>query len=793
MMQENGSDKYIKAAYDLSSNVVFFPVRHHSPACAFHLKKAIEAYAPEIILIEGPEGGNAVKAYIDDEETKAPICIYYSYSDSKALIDDSKGKYMCYYPFLDFSPELVALREGRKRKITAEFIDLSYAEMLINSKKAGEAKNNKNTYNDDYMMERSAFIKALCEKESCRSYNELWEKLFEIDGINISTEKFIENMIVSCFLSRVGYDEQLLLEEGCIARETYMAMNIRKAMKEYKRILVVTGGFHSAALMGLIKEEKELKLHKIPEEDEGIYAMAYSFEESDQLNGYASGMPYPNFYQKVWDNLNCKVDKPYEKTVLDFIVRCGGAIRKKEGGLSTADEIEAFSMALGLKNIREKRECGVYELQDGIRSSFVKGELDLASEVTLNQLKKILTGRKIGSLCAGAEVPPIVKDFKKICEYYKLKPSTVKAEVALFIYKNKRQSEESNFFHRMKFLNTNFAILEKGPDFANRKNTNLVRELWNYKWDSRVESSLIELSVYGGTVKEAAASILKKEFEKNKNSAEGASLLLIEAFNMGLEESFKNLSAEIEAIISKDGMFSSVVNCCFNLNFLYNSEELIKDKRDDKAVEFLNQAYNKAVYLMNDTSSVGSEEENKIISNFKDIYNLINKKYLNLDREILQEALEDLIAKKDCNSSVEGAALGILYGINKIDIQKLTSKAEEYLFGTGDKLLKSASFLKGLFSTAKDVLLTKQELLKGLDNVIKNLGEEEFLSIIPDLKLSFTYFNPQEVSLIAASVADFYNYSKEELMTPADITESDIRLAQELDAFAKEYIKSWYF
>ncbi len=33
--------------YDLDSPVLYFPVRHHSPACAYHLKQAMDAYHPD--------------------------------------------------------------------------------------------------------------------------------------------------------------------------------------------------------------------------------------------------------------------------------------------------------------------------------------------------------------------------------------------------------------------------------------------------------------------------------------------------------------------------------------------------------------------------------------------------------------------------------------------------------------------------------------------------------------------------------------------------------------------------
>lgn len=52
-------DELFKKSYDLSSNFILFPVRHHSPVCSFHLEKVIEEYQPEAILIEGPKNAGA--------------------------------------------------------------------------------------------------------------------------------------------------------------------------------------------------------------------------------------------------------------------------------------------------------------------------------------------------------------------------------------------------------------------------------------------------------------------------------------------------------------------------------------------------------------------------------------------------------------------------------------------------------------------------------------------------------------------------------------------------------------
>ena len=117
--------------YGKEHGVLYFPIRHHSPACSFHLKKAVSDYQPDLILIEGPENADPLIPVLLHEDTKPPLALYYAYRDRDGLVTEKKGDYKCYYPFLDCSPELTALREAKSLGIPARFVDLSYGEILI--------------------------------------------------------------------------------------------------------------------------------------------------------------------------------------------------------------------------------------------------------------------------------------------------------------------------------------------------------------------------------------------------------------------------------------------------------------------------------------------------------------------------------------------------------------------------------------------------------------------------------------------------------------------------------------
>lgn len=110
----------------------------------------------------------------------------------------------------------------------------------------------KNNYNDDYLLARSRYIRLLCEKAGLRNFDELWEKYFELNGLYEDTDAFISHMLTYCRLSRESTPQEELAAEGCLKREVYMAWKIQEAAKQYKRILVVTGGFHTPGLMELL-------------------------------------------------------------------------------------------------------------------------------------------------------------------------------------------------------------------------------------------------------------------------------------------------------------------------------------------------------------------------------------------------------------------------------------------------------------------------------------------------------------------------------------------------------------
>lgn len=800
---DQGVEIPLELLYNVEHSVLYFPVRHHSPACSFHLEKAAEDYKPDLILIEGPENAGNLISVLLHEDTKPPLALYYAYRDRAGLVTEKKGDYKCYYPFLDCSPELTALRQAKDNGIPARFIDLSYGEILIGtaSGKGIRREGNKQTYNDDYLLSRSRYLALLCEKTGLRDFEELWEKYFEIQGLTEATADFVRQMLTYCILSRKNTPEEELEEDGTILRERYMAKQIAEASKTYKKILVVTGGFHSCGLWELLSKEqdgtyaftgKPVKLHKEADGQQEVYPMAYSMEAADALNGYASGMQSPGFYQRVWKNLKEQETAAgaYEDAVLHFLASSGRQARRKEESVSSYDEICAFSMARGLAALRGKREPGLYELKDSVRSSFVKGELNLSTDGALRVLKELVTGTQVGRLCKDAARPPLLSDFEEQCRSFGLKlHSTLEQTVTLEIFKKEKHLRMSRFFYQAEFLDCSFAKRKKGADLVKRQDQNRIREIWTYKWSEQVTAALIDASISGGTCEEAARSLLKSRFGESTGCREAAELL-VKGFLMGLSEEQAEMSVHLAEVLAADGDFFSLTKGFSHMLMLLELQDLYQVRDALHLDQVTEQCFQKIIQLLPSMGQVGEERQQECMESLRLLYQAAGRNNANERKPVLMEALKGLLGRGSVNPGVEGTVLGLLYGYEGGFGRQITETARGYIQGSGEMLSKSAAFLRGLFFTARDFVFVSGEFLNLIDELLGRLSGEEFLRLLPELRMAFGYFTPLETDRIAGRAAALHGRKKRELLTGRRVSPEEFAYGEALDAYAGERILS---
>ncbi|MEU6058840.1 DUF5682 family protein [Streptomyces sp. NPDC047097] len=100
-------------------------VRHHAPSLAAALPALLDAAAPDVLLVELPAEFQPWLGWLAHEETEAPVAL--AAVPAGGPHPDGERQ-PAFYPFADFSPELVALRWAARHGIPAVACDLPLAD-----------------------------------------------------------------------------------------------------------------------------------------------------------------------------------------------------------------------------------------------------------------------------------------------------------------------------------------------------------------------------------------------------------------------------------------------------------------------------------------------------------------------------------------------------------------------------------------------------------------------------------------------------------------------------------------
>ncbi|WP_367056899.1 DUF5682 family protein [Paenibacillus kandeliae] len=793
---------FAEHVFGMQNSVLYVSIRHHSPGCSYHLLQTIARYQPEIILIEGPEAGDALIPVLADPDTVTPVSLYYTY-------EQGEERAAFYFPLLDYSPEYVAIGEAARLGIPAKFIDRNYRRRpTAQTDSDGEASV---SYQDEHLLTGSTFIQTLCRKLNCRSFDELWDRWFESGAANIDTFQYMQDVFVYCTLSRLCYSTSQLEQDETLSRERRMLHHIQTAQAQYNKVLVLTGGFHTYGLIQhniadnatvsaspdpivpSIDTESRSKKNRVPEMREQIYPMVYTFQEADRLNGYASGMPYVAYYDQLWKHMKNNTTHPAAQSAILTLSRLAKALRREQEAVSTSDAIEAYSLFQGLAMLRGRQEGGVYELLDSVTSCFIKGERTLVSDRPLEQLEILLTGDRIGEVAKNPFAVPIVEDFKRQAAACTLQLGTTgQHKKVLDLYTRPQHRRISRLLHIMEFLGTGLAIRQSGPDWITYKNINLMRETWTYSYSSYTEARLIENSIHGGTLAIAATRRAEQEVDALSKHDSGATAeWLLRALLMGLEDTATKLVEQTRQALRQDGSFLSLCRALSMLERIHEHRRLLGLREQDQVLpELLQEAYHQAVSAIDTLQQVHSDDHSKVVQALKQLYMLSQIETATFPAEPLHDRLSELMDQTTLAPALEGVSVAILSRSGYLPEHEITERARAYMQGTPEQVKHTAAYLQGVFAAARDAFLYEPALLSSLNQLLSQLPHDDFVQMIPELRLAFTFFTPAEMQIIAGNVANLYTVSTAELERPG-LDEAILQRTSALDQAIRQEMERW--
>lgn len=770
----------------ITPRVVYFPVRHHSPACAWAIRRWIREHKPRAVLIEGPDDFQSLLPHLLHAKCVPPVAIYthFRLGGKTARADDER--HAAYYPLAEYSPEWVALREGHAVGAELRFIDLDYASQEhVEKAAAGQpgALRIESLQAEQYFR-RSTYLREVARRCGCRDHDELWDHLIEVRGAERSVAQVIRDVATYCYFSRFDTPTEVLAADGTLAREAVMAAAIRETLAhdDQRPILVVTGGFHSVVLPKLVAELPPQPERQTPTARHACLTR-YTFAQLDALSGYAAGMPQPGYYQSVWRALESGDSAPLDAVALRMLVNLGHAARSRDlsASVSVADEIAALEQARRLAQLRQHDGPSREDLWDAVRGCLVKGELGADGEAVLAIARRLFTGEATGEVPPDAGVPPLVEDFRRVAEVRKLPVAFGAAHAAgLEIYKKPSHREVSQFLHRLDFLGVPYATRRAGPDFLRGFDLRRIIEHWECRWTPQTETRLIECAVYGASVEEAASARLREEAARlDDEAAEGASAgvaLLVRACLMALPAAAAELTQRLKDWVGRDASFASVAGAFGQLMLLWHSREPLGAAKLEVLPELLRSAYIRACQLLSGAVQLPDEHADSFVEGCLVLNSRIatlDESSTELDTGLFWQSLESLLAQFTPPPLLRGAAAGLLHSAGRLDVSEVMRAVQGALAPAVGDAARQVEFLSGLLKTARELAWREPALLQAVEAMFAQWDDDQFLARLPHLRLAWSDLTPRETDRVAALVAEQHGVEKRAVTRVSSLREED--------------------
>lgn len=761
------------------------PIRHHSPACAAHLERLIEEVEPAAILVEGPCDFDPLVDLVCDPRTRAPVAIV---SLREAAAGQATRRVASYFPFCAHSPELIALQAARARGIPAHFIDLpsTAREMDLD----GDAREGRSLLGSERLFDVGDYVGALAREFGCRDGNEVWDQLFETRIGDGDWRGFFADVARYCACIRAATEAAQMEHDGTLAREAQMRAvlgEVRAAVEG--PIIAVVGGFHAGALL-----EPDTGKPAAAEAAAGrSYLIRYGMRQLDALRGYDAGLPLPGYYDRLWQVR----ERGGEGLAADLITGFAAHLRAGEGDAPSFPIVaNAIEQAERLAALRGRPFAMRDDVIDAIRSSFIKDEVPVEQVPLLNELRAWLTGTAIGEVPPSAGSPPLVEAVRAQAGALGFGSSDgERRSRRLDIYRKPRHRAASRFCHAMALIGTPFAERTAGPDFRNDVSLDRLHEVWAVCWSPMVESRLIELSEEADTLGEALAFVLAHKLAALAEQGRGRNALL--AIDLFAAACRAGLGKEAEAVLSlvedqviEDAEAGSVVAALTDLLLLRRGRETLGIEETGPLDRLIQAAWRRLLVLLPEMADFGPEQVGQAVrdlSSLRGAIELARSSEAPIELDLFDEALDRLRA-----CPLEPMLAGAVMAFALLDGRATVAEFEARLtgeFASGYvEPAQRLAFLGGVIAIARELIWTLPAIVDAIDAIVTGLDEDEFIALLPYLRLALMPLDPREVDHLAEEVAARLGSRAGSLVATVAISEGEMRENLRLDAALAEVL-----
>ena len=692
-----------------------FGIRHHGPGSATALKRALQVFRPDCLLVEAPEEATPLFPQLLHPQAVLPLALL--------LYEPARFEQASYLPFAEFSPELQALRYGLQQEIAVRAIDLPAAVAFGHPSSAGVARLQQDP------MHHLAVLAGFDDSERW------WDSVFEqMDNPGSIFELILELMR--------DLREADLREESreTLLREAWMRQQVRKAKGEgFERIAVVCGAWHAPILdrtEDFSEKEDRALLRGLRKAKVAACWIPWSYERLAFSSGYAAGVISPAWYELLF--------RKRESLAANWMVRAGRLFRQERFEVSPAHIQEAVRLAEMLAALRMKSVPGIGELEEAAISVLCDGREERIALIR----ERLVIGTLVGK--APSEfATPLQQDLERCVKTARLSrefksSERVRKELDLRIASNRAASQ---LIHRLHLLDIPWGE----PGYARGESLGTFKEIWKLKWKPDYMIRLIQAGLWGVRIEEAA---LRRTLDRatRLNALPEALNLLWEVLDAALTEATAPLLQKIQVFAATT---KEVDRLLMALPALARIIRYGDARGTDRAAiaaladEIIPRA---AIGLPSAVCQISEEYAQEWFQLVLGAHHALRGLEDTKGMAVWYQALQELALNRQSNPLIAGLAVRLLIE-GHVWPDAMCDMAFEAALSNATEPLQSAFWLEGFTSGPALVLLHTPGVWQRLDNWVRALSDEEFKQILPVLRRTFSRFSRAERRVLQQRVA----------------------------------------
>ncbi|MFJ4878546.1 DUF5682 family protein [Streptomyces sp. NPDC088745] len=375
-------------------------VRHHAPSLAAALPALLDAAAPDVLLVELPAEFQPWLGWLAHEETRAPVALAAVPADGRGPADE-RGP--AFYPFADFSPELVALRWAARNGVPAVACDLPLAD------RAWARGGPEGPAPAAGPGEGAGLSAALRSRLTGRDGDDLWDRLVEAQAPGSTPEAIRRAALLTGWALRHEAEAHGGVPGTDLAREACMRGHLAKALADGQRPAVVVGAFHTPALLPaaegvFVPYATDAPGTPDPSHGPGpdggaptactVSLVPYAYPLLDSRSGYPAGIRDPEWQHTVLDAAGDPA--ALHEALIRTTVRLCAALREQGHPYGPADAREVVRVAGDLARLRALPAPGRGELLEAVQTVLGRGETYGTGRAVARALEQVLVGGRTG-------------------------------------------------------------------------------------------------------------------------------------------------------------------------------------------------------------------------------------------------------------------------------------------------------------------------------------------------------------------------------------------------------------